>query len=44
MLLPTLATFLIADGLGEMFGYAFGPGDSMAYLSDIEFHRERFLR
>ena len=44
MLFPTLATLLSADGLGEMFGYAFGSGNSVAYLSDIEFHRERFLR
>jgi hypothetical protein len=42
-LLPVLAIGLIFDGAGEMAGYAFGPGESMAKLSDMEFHRERYM-
>lgn len=46
-LLPRLwlALFLglIFDGAGEMAGYLLGPGNAMAKLSDMEFHRERFL-
>ena len=42
-ILPALFAFLVFDGLGEMFGYAFGAGRSMAKLSDLEFHRQRYL-
>jgi len=42
-LLPELLVGLIFDGAGEMVGYALGPGGAMAKLSDMEFHRERFL-
>jgi hypothetical protein len=42
-LLPLLIIGLIFDGAGEMAGYAFGPGGAMAKLSDMEFHRERYL-
>ncbi len=42
-LLPALIVSLIFDGAGEAAGYAFGPGGAMAKLSDMEFHRERFL-
>jgi hypothetical protein len=42
-LLPALVIGLIFDGAGEMAGYAFGPGRAMAKLSDMEFHRERYL-
>jgi hypothetical protein len=41
--LPTLMAGLILDGAGEMVGYAFGPGNAMARLSDMEFHRDRYL-
>lgn len=42
-LLPALMVGLIFDGAGEMAGYALGPGRAMAKLSDMEFHRERYL-
>jgi glycosyltransferase involved in cell wall biosynthesis len=41
--LPALMAGLIVDGVGEMVGYAFGPGQAMARLSDMEFHRHRYL-
>jgi hypothetical protein len=41
--LPALIIGLAFDGVGEMIGYAFGPGEAMAVLSDMEFNRERFL-
>lgn len=41
--LPALAVGLVFDGAGEMVGYALGPGGAMAKLSDMEFHRERFM-
>lgn len=42
-LLPALLGGLIFDGAGEMAGYAFGAGGAMPKLSDMEFHRERYL-
>jgi glycosyl transferase family 2 len=41
--LPLLFAGLVVDGTGEMIGYAFGPGNAMRRLSDMEFHRERYL-
>lgn len=41
--LPALAVGLAFDGAGEMIGYALGPGAAMAKLSDMEFHRGRYL-
>ncbi|HVF49493.1 MAG TPA: hypothetical protein VNA19_05375 [Pyrinomonadaceae bacterium] len=41
--LPALAVGLVADGAGELVGYACGAGGAMAKLSDMEFHRERYL-
>jgi hypothetical protein len=41
--LPALAAGLVFDGAGEMAGYALGPGRAMAKLSDMEFHRRRYL-
>ncbi len=41
--LPALAVGLVFDGAGEMIGYALGPGSAMVKLSDMEFHRERYL-
>ncbi len=43
-LFPSLVSLLVASGIGEMFGYGMGPGGSVEYTADIEFHRERFLR
>ncbi len=40
---PALLVGLIFDGGGELAGYLLGPGRSMATLSDMEFHRERYL-
>lgn len=43
-LLPALIVLLIADGCGEMIGYAAGSGSAMPRLSDWgEFHRWRFV-
>lgn len=42
-LLPSLFVGLVFDGAGEMTGYAFGAGGAMAKLSDMEFHRERYM-
>ncbi len=42
-LLPALIVGLVFDGAGEMAGYALGQGRAMAKLSDMEFHRERYL-
>ncbi len=41
--LPLLFAGLLVDGAGEMIGYAFGAGNAMRRLSDMEFHRERYL-
>ena len=41
--LPILMVLLAFDGLGETVGYARGAGGSMQWLTDIEFHRQRFL-
>jgi hypothetical protein len=42
LLIVTFA-LLVADASGELVGYLAGAGDSAARLSDLEFHRERFL-
>jgi glycosyltransferase involved in cell wall biosynthesis len=42
-ILPALVMGLILDGVGEMIGYAFGRGHTMEKLSDMEFHRYRYL-
>jgi hypothetical protein len=42
--LPALMLGLAFDGAGEMIGYAFGQGAAMVRLSDMEFHRERFMK
>jgi hypothetical protein len=42
-IMPSLFAALVFDGLGEMVGYSLGPGRSMAKLSDMEFHRQRYL-
>jgi hypothetical protein len=42
--LPSLMLGLAFDGAGEMVGYALGQGAAMRTLSDMEFHRERFMK
>jgi GT2 family glycosyltransferase len=42
-ILPALVIGLILDGAGEMIGYVFGGGNAMVKLSDMEFHRYRYL-
>jgi hypothetical protein len=42
-IMPALFTALLFDGLGEMVGYSLGPGRAMEKLSDMEFHRQRYL-
>lgn len=42
-LLPALFALLVFDGAGELAGYALGAGDSMRKLSDMEFHRGRYM-
>jgi hypothetical protein len=34
---------LVCDGAGELIGYARGAGRSMEKLSDMEFHRHRYI-
>ncbi len=43
-ILPALIIGLAWDGAGETAGYAAGPGQAMAKLSDMEFHRERYMK
>ena len=38
-----LLLMLVVDALGEATGYAFGHGDSVNRLNDLEFNRRRFL-
>jgi hypothetical protein len=38
-LLPVLFAGLLVDGLGQMFGYAAGAGDSIEKVANYEFHR-----
>lgn len=42
VILPLVA-MLAFDGLGEMVGYAAGAGGAMAKLTDMEFHRHRYV-
>jgi len=42
-ILPSLIIGLAVDGIGEMLGYALGIGDALEKLTDMEFHRERYL-
>ena len=42
-IVPLLFASLVVDATGEMVGYAFGAGDAMRKLSDLEFHRHRFV-
>lgn len=41
--LPVLAFILACDAAGEMIGYLFGSGQAMRKLSEMEFHRYRFM-
>jgi GT2 family glycosyltransferase len=42
-ILPLLIIGLVVDGIGEMVGYGLGIGRAVEKLSDLEFHRERYL-
>jgi len=39
-----LTIMLAADAFGEICGYLFGPGREIAVLSEMEFHRARFMK
>ena len=41
--LPLVLLGLFVDGFGECIGYLAGAGETMRGLSEMEFHRERFL-
>jgi hypothetical protein len=41
--LPAVFAALACDGAGEMVGYALGAGRAMEKLSDMEFHRHRYI-
>ena len=41
--LPVLTVALAIDAVGEMIGYLFGSGQTMRTLSEMEFHRHRFM-
>ena len=36
---PTLCVGLVADGLGQMAGYALGAGNAHARMAEYEWHR-----
>jgi hypothetical protein len=42
-ILPILLLVLVVSAAGEMLGYVLGAGDSTRKLSDMEFHRYRYL-
>jgi hypothetical protein len=42
-ILPVLAASLAVSALGELFGYAFGPGRAATHCHEIEIHRARFV-
>jgi hypothetical protein len=41
-LLPALMLNLVAGGVGELIGYALGPG-SVEFLQEVDLHRTRYL-
>ncbi len=41
--LPLMFVALVIDGAGELIGYLAGAGDAMRRLTDMEFHRQRYL-
>jgi len=41
--LPWMLPLLLADAVGEMTGYLWGPKDSADYITRIDFHREQFM-
>jgi len=43
VLTPVLALMLAVDAAGECVGYLAGSGEAARYISDIDFHRERFM-
>jgi hypothetical protein len=42
--LPAVFVALVCDGAGELVGYALGAGRAMEKLSDMEFHRHRYIK
>jgi hypothetical protein len=42
-IVPLLAVALAVDAVGEMIGYLFGSGQTTRALSEMEFHRHRFM-
>ncbi len=38
-LVPTMCVGLVADGIGQMAGYAFGAGNAHAKMAEFEWHR-----
>jgi hypothetical protein len=42
--LPMLVVGLVCDAAGEMAGYLFGGGQAMRTLTEMEFHRHRFMK
>lgn len=42
-LVAVLALLVALDGIGELAGYATGSGGAMRRLTDLEFHRERYV-
>lgn len=42
-LLPLLLTLLAFDAAGEMIGYALGVGSAAQKITEVDFHRERFM-
>lgn len=41
--LPALLIGLVLDGIGQMVGYAMGPGNARAAVARFEFHRSRHI-
>ena len=37
--IPTICVGLVADGIGQMAGYALGAGNAHARLASFEWHR-----
>lgn len=40
---PAILLFLILDGMGEMAGYSSGIGKAEERMTEMEFHRERYM-
>lgn len=42
-LVVILLFFLTIDAIGQFTGYTIGPGDTMQRITEIDFHRERYM-